>query len=213
MLEWPFDGTQGFLQSNSLGNPQLKPESTKEWEIGTEMRGIDGRARLNVSYYDKKSFDQIFSVPSSSATGYSSITRNAGNLRNKGWEVSAQVVPVQTPKMRWDLNFNWSKNKSTVESLAPGVTSIYLAGYSWPNIQIMEGRPYGVIWGNGFARDPSGNVIIDDTQGSATYGWPVMADTLDGAGRDAAALAGQRLQLVPIRAVHALGRGEHRAGR
>jgi len=80
--------------------------------------------------------------------------------------------------MRWDVNLNWSKNKSTVESLAPGVTSIYLAGYSWPNVQIMEGRPYGVIWGNGFARDPNGNVIIDDTQGSATYGWPVMADTL-----------------------------------
>lgn len=178
MVNWPFDGTQGFLQDNSLGNPILKPESTKEYEVGLEMRGINGRASLNTSYYDKKSYDQIFSVPSSSATGYSSIVRNAGNLKNQGWEVTAQFVPVQTPKMRWDLNLNWTKNKSTVMSLAPGVSSIYLAGYSWPNVQIMEGRPYGVIWGNGFARSPDGQVIIDDNPSSSTYGWPVMADTL-----------------------------------
>jgi hypothetical protein len=40
-----------------------------------------------------------------------------------------------------------------VLSLAPGVTSIYLAGYSWPQVRLMDGEPYGVIWGYGWKRN------------------------------------------------------------
>ncbi len=119
-VNWPFNGTQGFLQSNSLGNPILKPEGTTEYEIGTELRMIQGRARLDMSYYDKRSYDQIFSVPSSPATGYSSITRNAGDIRNKGIEATLNLVPWQAPDARWDVNLNWSRNRSTVIDLAPG---------------------------------------------------------------------------------------------
>jgi len=171
-VEWPFMGNQGFLQGNSLGNPNLKPESTTEYEIGTDLRFLRGRAMLEVTYYDKLSYDQIFSVPSTPSTGYSSITRNAGDLRNKGWEVSLQGVPFQSQDARWDVRVNWSKNNSTVESLAPGVVSIYLAGYSWPNIQIMADEPYGVIWGNGFERTDDGQVLIGED------GWPIMDDEL-----------------------------------
>lgn len=171
-VTWPFNGTQGFLQSNSLGNPVLKPESTTEYEIGTDLRFLQGRATLELSYYDKRSYDQIFSVPSTPSTGYSSITRNAGDLRNKGWEVTLQTVPFQSPNTRWDMRLNWAKNTSTVERLAPGVVSIYLAGYSWPNIQIMADEPYGVIWGNGFERTEDGQILIGED------GWPIMDDEL-----------------------------------
>lgn len=177
-VEYPFNGSLAYLQGNSLGNPILKPESTTEYEIGTELRLLQGRARLDLSYYDKRSYDQIFSVPSSAATGYTSITRNAGDLRNKGLEVSLQTVPVQTTNTRLNVNLNWTRNKSTVVELAPGVTSIFLAGYSWPNVQIMEGKPYGVIWGNGFERNDAGQIVIDDDPTSSTYGWPVMDDEL-----------------------------------
>lgn len=161
-VQWPFRGTLGFLQSNSLGNPELKPESTTEYEAGIELRMLRGRARLDVSYYDKRSYDQIFSVPSSAATGYTSITRNAGDLRNKGLEVSSHLVPVNSDRLRWDVRVNWSRNRSTVEALAPGVTSIPLAGYAFPQIRIMEGVPYGVIWGTGFLRNEKGQVLIGD---------------------------------------------------
>src|SRR5690606_9465915 len=139
-VEYPFNGTLAYLQSNSLGNPDLKPESTTEYEIGTELRLLRGRAQVDLSYYDKRSYDQIFSVPSSAATGYTSITRNAGDLRNEGIEATLNTVPWQSDRSRWTVNLNWTKNKSTVMELAPGVTSIYLAGYSWPNIQIMEDK-------------------------------------------------------------------------
>jgi hypothetical protein len=199
-VNWPFHGTLGFLQSGLLGNPELRPESTTEYEVGLELRGLDGRARLDLSYYDKRSFDQIFSVPSSAATGYTSITRNAGDLRNEGIEATLNLVPVQTSNMRWDVNMNWSRNRSMVQELAPGVVSIHLAGYSWPSIQIREGEAYGVIWGEGWQRNDRGQTVIDDNPDSNTYGWPLLHDELIALGnpsRTGLGTSGPRSPTVP----------------
>src|SRR5262245_49420026 len=76
-VRFPFRGQNGFIQSDQLGNPELRPESTVETEVGVQLRGVNGLVRLDATYYDKKSYDQIFSVPSSAATGYLSIMRNA----------------------------------------------------------------------------------------------------------------------------------------
>lgn len=177
-VEWPFNGTLGFTQSGRLGNPTLRPESTTEYEVGLELRGLGGRGSIDLSYYDKRSYDQIFDVPSSSATGYDEITRNAGDLRNEGIEATLRMVPIQTSNARWDMTLNWSRNKSSVVELAPGVESIHLAGYSWPSVQIRRGAPYGVIWGEGFLRTTDGEIVIDDDPESDTYGWPLMDDEL-----------------------------------
>ena len=92
-------------------------------------------------------------MPSSAVTGYTSINRNAGDLRNRGIEVTLRGRPIQVGSFSWDLGLNWSRNRSEVLELAPGVTSLYLAGYSWPQIRIMEGQEYGVIWGYGWKRN------------------------------------------------------------
>ena len=182
-INFPFRGVAAFTASTQLGNPELRPESTVEDEMGLELRFFGGRARADLSVYRKSSYDQIFSVPSSSVTGYTSIVRNAGDLRNKGIELSLGARPIEMGDFSWDVNVNWAKNKSKVLSLAPGVTSISLAGYSWPQIRIMEGQPYGVIWGYGWKRNcvaedpcyqnvPSGTLLIDDN------GYPIKSDEL-----------------------------------
>jgi TonB-linked SusC/RagA family outer membrane protein len=180
-VSFPFRGITSYIASTSLGNPTLKPETTVEDELGLELRMFNGRARGEVSLYNKSSYDQIFSVPSSPATGFTSISRNAGNLRNKGVELSIGGRPIENRFFSWDARLNWAKNQSEVLSLAPGVTSIYLAGYSWPQIRIMEGQPYGVIWGYGWkkncvAADPCfknaapGTLLIGDD------GFPIKSD-------------------------------------
>src|SRR6185436_19367215 len=108
--------------------PDLRPESTVEDEIGLELRFFGGRVRTEVSAYQKSSYDQIFSVPSSAVTGFTNITRNAGDLRNKGVEITLRGRPLEFGKFSWDAGINWAKNKSEVLSLAPGVTSLALAG-------------------------------------------------------------------------------------
>ena len=152
-LAFPFRGITSYISSTSLGNPTLRPETTVEDELGLEFRLFGGRLNSEMSLYRKSSYDQIFSVPSSSSTGFTSISRNAGNLRNKGIELSIAGRPIETRAFSWDGRVSWAKNRSTVLSLAPGVSSIYLAGYSWPQIRIMEGQPYGVIWGYGWKKN------------------------------------------------------------
>ena len=171
-LDFPFRGQNGFFQSTQLGNPDLKPESTREYEVGLELRMLDGKVRLDASYYDKNSYDQIFSVPASATTGYTSITRNAGDLRNHGFEVSLLTRPISTDNFDWTFRTNWSRNRSEVLELAPGVTSIYLSGYSWPQVRIMEGEEYGVIWGYGWQRNEQGQLLIGDD------GLPILSSDL-----------------------------------
>src|SRR5262249_6909662 len=143
-LSFPFRGVTAYNQSTQLGNPELRPESTVEDEIGLELRFLEGRFRADISGDNKSSYDPIFSVPSSSVSGFTSITRNAGDLRNKGLEITLGGTPIDLGKVSWNTRLTWSKNWSEVLKLAPGVTSISLAGYSWPQIRIMEGEPYGV---------------------------------------------------------------------
>jgi outer membrane receptor protein involved in Fe transport len=180
---FPFRGIASFAPSQQLGNPVLKPESTIEDEVGLELRFFGGRARADISAYRKSSYDQIFSVPSSAVTGFTSIVRNAGDLRNTGIEVSMGGRPIEIGSFSWGLNVNWAKNKSKVLSLAPGVTSIGLAGFAWPEVRIMENQPYGVIWGYGWKRNcvakdpcfqnvPKGTMLISDD------GFPIKSDEL-----------------------------------
>jgi TonB-linked SusC/RagA family outer membrane protein len=180
-LSFPFRGITGYISSTSLGNPTLRPESTVEDELGLEFRMFSGRMNTEISLYNKSSYDQIFSVPSSSSTGFTSISRNAGDLRNKGIEVSIGGRPIDTRWFTWDGRINWAKNKSQVLSLAPGVTSIYLAGYSWPQIRLMEGQPYGVIWGYGWrkncvAADPCFKNVAPGTLLIGDDGYPQRSD-------------------------------------
>jgi TonB-linked SusC/RagA family outer membrane protein len=186
-------GVPAYVQSSSLGNPELRPESIVETELGLELRLFQGKIRSQISYYDKKSYDQIFDVPSSAATGYTNITRNAGDLRNKGWEVSVNTTPVRTRDLQWDFTANWSRNRGTVIELAPGVPSIFLTGYSWPQVRVMEGYSYGVIWGYGYKRDENGNLMVcgktvsaecpaagssSTTNPNGSEGWPLLDDQL-----------------------------------
>jgi TonB-linked SusC/RagA family outer membrane protein len=182
-IRFPFRNIAGFTPSQQLGNPELKPEFTREDELGLELRFFDGRARADVSVYRKSSYDQIFNVPSSSVTGYTNITRNAGDLRNNGVELSLGGRPLQKGRFSWDVNINWAKNKSKVLRLAPGVTSIGLAGFAWPQVRIMEGQPYGVIWGYGWKRncvaaDPCFAGVPNGTMLIGNDGFPIKSDEL-----------------------------------
>ena len=161
-LEYPFRGVNGYLRGGSLGNPNLQPEITTAYEAGINLRLFNGRAEIDAAYYTRTTEDQIFNVPASSATGYSTILRNAGAIRNEGIEVMVRGTPLEIGDFSWDLRANWSRNRNEVVRLAPGVESIYLAGYAWPQIRVEPGEGYGIIWGNGYQRNDQGQLLIGD---------------------------------------------------
>ncbi len=172
-ITYPFNGINAYQRDNVLGNPTLKPEISTEYEIGLDLRLWEGRARIDVAYYNRSTKDQIFQVPVSAVIGYTSKLTNAGEIRNTGIELSLGGVPLQTRDLSWDFQLNFSKNETEVVELAEGVNSIFLGGFVEPQIRIMPGKKgYGIIWGLRFARDEQGRKLIDDD------GYPLLADDL-----------------------------------
>ncbi|MDZ7659541.1 SusC/RagA family TonB-linked outer membrane protein [Fodinibius sp.] len=140
-----------YTLPSTKNNPNLKPERTKSWEVGIQLGVFNDRATLDVNYYDMNTVDQILATEVSRSTGYSTKFVNAGNVENRGWEVSATVRPISSRDFTWTMNVNWSKNINKVKELAPGISNYQLASpQGGVSISAAEGQPYGAIRGTDF---------------------------------------------------------------
>ena len=162
-LAGKFGGLPQFTLQNFIANPDLKPESTNSSEIGLELSMLDGRITFDGSAYDKKTKNQIFTIPVSGTSGFQSKAVNAGQISNKGIDFLLGVTPIQTAGgVTWNSTFNYSHNKSMVDELAPGITT-FVIGTSWyTNIEARQGQPYGSIFGYAFDRDSATGKILTD---------------------------------------------------
>lgn len=142
-----------FSLSDIKNNSELKPERTKSIEAGLETAFLNNRLGFDVTVYKTNTVDQITPVPVTTATGYLKLFVNAGEVQNKGVEVSAFVVPVKTKDFSWTLNLNWSRNKSKVLSLFGDVTNIELNAQSLAGAVTYNAaidQPYGIIKGTNY---------------------------------------------------------------
>ena len=158
-----FGGRPQFSLQNSIANPELKAENTDAKEFGVELGLFDGRATFDFSWYDKSTKNQIFTIPISPTSGFQTKSVNAGEITNKGIDFLLGVTPIQTTGgLTWNSTFNYSKNKSMVVALAPGIDT-YIIGSSWyTNIEARAGQPYGSIFGYAFDRDSATGKIFTD---------------------------------------------------
>ena len=183
-ISFPFNGSGGFLTSQTLGNPNLKPEITQTYEAGLDLRFMQnlkvfGGFGIDFTYYNMKTKDEIISVPIANSTGYAAALENAGSIQNQGFEIMGTITPVKVKDFTWDMSVNWSKNISKVLSLNGGTKELLLGGFQGSSIYAVVGQPYGVIWGGDFLRDSKGNKVLDDAGTPSTnpnYGFP-LADT------------------------------------
>ncbi|HUM46682.1 MAG TPA: TonB-dependent receptor, partial [Chitinophagales bacterium] len=172
--------TTAYSNAATLGNPGLKPEKVNSFEVGADLRFINNRIGLDVTYYQTKSLDQIIPAPIAGSTGYQQQYLNSGSIENKGFEVALNLTPVKTKDWRWDIGANWSTNKSEVLELANGVNELFLGGFEGSAVYAIVGEQYGSIYGSRWLRDENGNIMIDDVQflsdGSEnpTYGYPIQ---------------------------------------
>ncbi|RYZ83400.1 MAG: TonB-dependent receptor, partial [Proteobacteria bacterium] len=133
---------------------KLQPERQKNWEVGAEAQMFHRRLGFDISLYKSNTFNQIFNVPQSTSTGYSSSQINAGELQNKGIEVSLNVSPVKTKDFEWQMTVNWSKNENELIRLDEGRTNLQLATFQdGVSLNATVGEPYGTLRGTGYALD------------------------------------------------------------
>ncbi len=169
----PFGSNSQASVAGTSANSELKPERTKSYEFGIEAAFLKNRTGFDISYYNAKTFDQIFAVPVSTATGYNSRFLNAGNVRNQGVELSVFGTPIQTKDFTWTINLNWTRNRNKVEELFPGIDVITLGTFQGGvSVNAALGEPFGIIRGNDYkyANDDkgSGKRIVNTTGRYAT---------------------------------------------
>jgi len=175
---FPFNGVSGFTSDDYLGNSHLRPEKTKSFEIGTELKFVKNRIGLDFTYYISKTEDVLLNLPIAGSTGWPYQYLNAATLENKGVELTLYGTPVIIKNFKWDITVNWSKNTNTITDLYPGVENIFLGGFEEPSIRAVKGESYGAIYGGYYITDdgtPNGNLIIDDDPLSGNYGYPIAS--------------------------------------
>lgn len=173
----PTQGQNAFELSNIQANSTLKNELITEMEIGGDFRFLGDRLGLDVAVYNKVSNDQILNAPVAPSTGFVSKVVNVGEVTNKGVEVTLTGTPINRPSgLRWDVQINYAKNKTEVAALAPGVESIFLYGFTSPQIRADVENGYGVIWADRFQRTEDGQLIIGNN------GLPITASDLGSIG-------------------------------
>ncbi|MEO0339632.1 MAG: SusC/RagA family TonB-linked outer membrane protein, partial [Bacteroidota bacterium] len=163
----------GGVANGSIPNSALVPLLNTEVEFGFDMRLFNGRMGVDFTYYDKQTEDDIIGAAVSFTSGFGSKIVNVGKMENKGVELLLYGTPIQTRDFSWDVTFNFSHNDNTVISLLTPENdgeSIRFEESRTRNayIHAIEGEPYSQIMGFGYARDASGNIILEDglpTQG------------------------------------------------
>ncbi len=168
-IDYPFAGINAYEVFGRIENQNLKPEITDEVEVGFESNFFRNRLGLDVSLYNRSTKDLIvdFDVPRS--TGYSTITGNFVDLRNRGIELTFTAKPVLTEDFKWDLTYTFSKNESEVTNVAGDQDRISIYSAYGVNFYAEEGQPLGTFYAPTPDRTSDGQIIADPNTGYYTY--------------------------------------------
>ncbi len=163
-----FNGQKlAVVSGNASPNPNIKPYSVSEKEIGLELRMFKSRVNLDLAVYEKITTDQIIDVPLSGSTGYTQTQQNYGSIRGRGAEFLLDVTPVQTDNFTWNTAINTGFNESVVMSIAPGVNEFLLEDFSDANeflgrLYYVVGMPINQLAGRTYLRDNQGRIQVDN---------------------------------------------------
>ncbi len=176
VLPYTFNGKPlGDITSTSIPNRNLKPTRTYSYEFGADVRFLNNRLGLDITYYSQVTKDQIMNLPISTTTGFEQATVNSGEISNKGIELGLNATIIDIKDFRWDVTVNYARNVNKVVKLHPELTEYPLAEARWAGamIEAIEGEAYGVIIGKKLKRSPAGEVIY------GSNGLPEVGDKLE----------------------------------
>lgn len=159
-IRFPINGVGGVLLSSAAGNSELKAESNMTQEIGLDLRFLNNRVSLDLTYYKSLSRDQIISVPVPSSTGFTTQVINSGEIENRGIEMVLNAKAISKGDFTWDILLNFTRNRNYVNELPndePIVTNLFGARIQ---SRLIPGEQYGIFYGNAFKRNANGDILI-----------------------------------------------------
>jgi TonB-linked SusC/RagA family outer membrane protein len=162
-----------------LGNPNLRWETTSQYDAGIDFGAWDNRFTGTVDVYRKNTFDLLQQITLAQNTGFSNAWINSGNVTNRGIELQAAfdiLRPRTTNGLSWNLSANASRNRNRIESLGNGIAQQFAGRLgaggnleATPFIQ-KPGLPIGAMWGyrtDGLIRTPEDSASYAKLIGSA----------------------------------------------
>jgi TonB-linked SusC/RagA family outer membrane protein len=152
----------------TLLNPELRPEINTSQEYGMDLNFFDNRIRFEGTYFYQRNRNQILSIPTPNSSGYTAKQINAGMISSRGWEVMVGGTPIQREGLVWDINANFTRMRTRLESLTAGMDFITLWDDNNGGAQTFVGDDIGTLYSRGFA-------YVNDPN-SEYYRWPILND-------------------------------------
>ncbi|QHT66461.1 SusC/RagA family TonB-linked outer membrane protein [Rhodocytophaga rosea] len=173
----PFIGQSTLTQADLLANANLKPEFITELEVGAELQFFQNRLGLDITYYNKISTSQIFTVNAVPSSGFSQKVINLGKSSNEGIEIGFNATPIKTSNgFTWDISSAFTLNRNIVRDIG-SLTELPYGGFSDLGSVHIAGRPYGQIRGSTYAKDEEGNVLVNPNTGK-----PILSGRIEAIG-------------------------------
>ena len=153
------------LSTASYGNPDLRAETGSEIELGFDASLLEGRAALEVTYYNQRTTDALISVPDPPSSGFSgSHFINIGEIANSGFEMLLTGSPIYTRNLQWDASVSFYTNSNELVSFGGALEDISFGAFAQVHKHI-EGYPLGGYWSVDVVRDASGNPVLNSGGG------------------------------------------------
>lgn len=161
----PYNGASGSKVStytpNEIPNTNLKGGVREEQELGLELRFLNSRLGLDLTYYHREDKELPTEVTLNGATGYTATYGNEAHNTTDGWEVGINATPFKGEDFTWDLMFNIAGYRKKVETISSTSSSNTVAS-AWSGYVINdEGEDYGNIYGYKWLRGDNGEYVYN----------------------------------------------------
>jgi len=162
------NGVNSYEVGNLIGNQELRPEMSTEFEVGADFRFFNNRVGIDFTYYDRTVNDLIWAAPLARSSGYSSQLINLGEITNKGVELLVKLTPVERNSFIWDISVNYTKNNNMLVRLNDDLervvfNSLVVEGGQQIHYVGKPGNPIGIFEGRTPMMDEQGRMVVDNT--------------------------------------------------
>jgi len=162
----------GLYNPTLVANPDLRSLRTTSAEIGADVRFFGSRLGLDVALYKSNTKSQILRNALDPATGYNEAVINAGDVQNRGIEITANGTPIKGKSFNWSINYTFSANSNKVISLTNDLPLTLQSGPGGRGQVVAQvGNSMGALFGRGYERAPDGQIVYEN-------GYPQLTDSV-----------------------------------
>lgn len=167
LYQFSLGAGKGFVsRSPTKAIPNLKPEQTKAFELGLDMKFFENRLGFDATYYKSNTINQLLFLALPMASGFSREYINAGDIENRGFEIQLTAVPVKTTNFNWNTGLNFATNTNKIIELHEKTKRSNISeNTKYATVIVEEGGKYGDLYGHKWKTDPNSGKYVVDAKG------------------------------------------------